>query len=293
MRILVTGGAGFIGSHLIETLQDCGHEVIGFDTRQMVSTAAFRLGDLLDLDDCMQATREVDVVCHLGAIGDVYLAFDQPALAAQANVVGTANIMDAALRNQVRKVIYASTWEVYGLPLYRPIDEAHPCNPDHPYNITKLAGEQLALAYDRLKGVNTLALRLGTAYGTGMRQNSVFHQFIRRALLGQPIVINGSGNQFRQFTHVRDIGRAFVLALESQTHGEAINVVSDTVTTIGQLAEMVIDLLPTSIEYEPARTGDIEPSIISSHRAEELLGWKATVVLQEGLKEIIEELTQS
>src|SRR5262249_9408920 len=177
-------------------------------------------GDLTRLDDLVSATAQVDAVCHLGAVGDVYLAADDPPLAATLNVVGTANVMEAARRNGLSRVVYASTWEVYGHALYQPIDEDHPCAPDHPYNITKWAGERLVLAYDRLKGVPAIALRLGTAFGPRMRPNSVFSLFIDRALRRDPIEIHGDGAQRRQFTHARDIARAFRLAVESDLAGE-------------------------------------------------------------------------
>src|SRR5437899_3183715 len=138
------------------------------------------MADLGDIAALADAFRGSNFVCHLAAIGDVYLAAEKPYLAAQTNVTGTANVCEAALKAGVSKLIYASTWEVYGKPRYEPIDEDHPCAPDHPYNITKLAGERLALAYSHLRdGVSVSALRLGTAYGTRMRPNSVFSLFIR------------------------------------------------------------------------------------------------------------------
>jgi UDP-glucose 4-epimerase len=173
MRVLVTGGAGFLGPHIVKSLEQNGHEVVVFDIKEPLTKGEFIAGDLASLDDCIRATRAIDSICHLGGIGDVYLAFEKPYLAASINVQGTANLMEAALRNRVGKVVYASTWEVYGEPRYEPIDEKHPTNPDHPYNITKLAGEHMALAYDHLKGARAVALRLGTAYGQGMRPNSV------------------------------------------------------------------------------------------------------------------------
>ena len=163
MRALVTGGAGFVGGHVARVVQNAGHEVLVFDQADVADMPAIK-GDLLNPNDVFEAVSGVDAICHLGAVGDVYLAFERPALAAQVNAVGTANIMEAAKQAGTRKVVYASTWEVYGEPRYTPIDERHPTNPDHPYNITKLAGEHLVRSYDKLKGVPTVSLRLGTAY---------------------------------------------------------------------------------------------------------------------------------
>jgi len=287
MRVLVTGGSGFLGSYVVSALREAGHSVVIFDI-QSPNSGDYIRGDLTSLDDLLIGTQGIDAVCHLAAVGDVYLAFDKPYLAAELNVVGTANLMEACLRNQVAKVVYASTWEVYGEPCYQPIDEAHPCNPDHPYNITKLAGERIALSYDRLKGVPTLCLRLGTAYGTRMRPNSVFCIFIARALRGEPLVIKGSGEQSRQFTHARDISYAFRCALESAVSGEVFNIVSPESISIRQLAEMVAERIPTSITYEEAREGDIASALVSSEKARLALGWEPAVGFSEGLSELVE-----
>lgn len=205
MRILVTGGAGFIGSHVVDALREANHDVVVFDLNPPPGSHYFVQGDLTNLDDLVRATQGIDYVCHLGGVGDVYLAFENPPLAAACNVMGTANLMEACLRNGAKKVVYASTWEVYGEPRYQPMDESHPCNPDHPYNITKLSGEQIALSYDKLKGVPVISLRLGTAYGTRMRLNSVFSIFIKRARNKEPLTIKGSGAQSRQFTHGKSV----------------------------------------------------------------------------------------
>ena len=286
MKVLVTGGSGFVGSHVVDALIAAGHEPYVFDLREPRS-GTFLRGDLTRLDDLVLATAQVEAVCHLGAVGDVYLAFNDPPLAAALNVVGTANVMQAALQNQLRKVVYASTWEVYGDPHYEPLDELHPCNPDHPYNITKLAGERLALSYDALKGVPVVALRLGTAYGLRMRPNSVFSIFIDRARKGEAITIQGTGSQSRQFTHARDIARAFVLALAADVHGSAYNIVASESISIRQLAEMVTAELPTEIVCTEARVGDVPPAMISSEKAAQQLGWTSGVNFRDGLRELL------
>lgn len=286
MKVLVTGGAGFVGSHVVSALLHAGHEPYVFDVHQPTQ-GEFVQGDLTRIEDILAATTGVDAICHLGAVGDVYLAFEDPVLAATVNVVGTANVMKAASHNRLQKVIYASTWEVYGDPQYLPLDEQHPCIPDHPYSITKLSGEQIALSYDRLKGVPVIALRLGTAYGLNMRSNSVFSLFIDQARKGQPITIQGSGHQSRQFTHARDIGRAFVMALGADVHGAVYNIVAEQSISIRQLAEMITDELPTEIVFAPARLGEIVSGVVSSEKAKNELGWRSLVPFQEGLRELI------
>jgi UDP-glucose 4-epimerase len=288
MKALVTGSAGFIGGHVCRHLLADGYEVTGFDLKEAgLSDVDEVTGDLLDLDALTSAIAGHDVVCHIGAIGDVYLAAEQPGLASAVNVTGTSNVAAAALHNDAR-VVYASTWEVYGEPQYEPVDENHPVSPDHPYNITKLAGEQMLLASHRLRGLSAIALRLGTAYGLGMRPNSVFEIFIRKALAGEPITIQGDGSQGRQFTHASDIARAFALATRSEAEGMAVNIVSPEMISIRQLAEQVVERFPTEVEFGDPRPGDVPPSYVSSARAQDILGWKAEVSFEDGMAELFE-----
>jgi UDP-glucose 4-epimerase len=291
MKVLVTGAAGFVAPHVADAFEKRGHTVIRTDIRadeekQIVSS------DLTSLDSMLKITKGQDIVCHLGGVGDVYLAFNEPYTAASANVMGTAVLLEACRQNGVKKVVYASTWEVYGEPKYQPMDEQHSCNPDHPYNITKLAGERLVLAYDALKQLPAVALRLGTAYGPGMRPNAVFSIFIRRAFGGQTITIKGTGQQSRQFTHVFDVANAFVRAAESTVHGEAFNIVSPEDISIRQLAELVAKKLPTDIVYEEARAGDVQTAAVTSEKAYKMLEWQPQVKFEEGLMALIDWYTK-
>ena len=277
MKVLVTGAAGFLAPHVAHAFRLDGHDVRLTDVRPGDGADRIVIGDFTDPSTAASVTQGIDVVCHLGGIGDVYLALEQPFLAASANVVGTVALLEAARSNGVAKFIYASTWEVYGEPVYQPIDELHPCAPDHPYGITKLAGEKLALAYDALKGLPVVSLRLGTAYGTGMRGNSVFSVFIDRAMQGEPITVAGSGDQTRQFTHASDVGRAFLLAATAPVHGEAFNIVASERVSIRELAELVVAEYPTGITHVPARQGDVPSATVSSEKAGRLLAWKPDV----------------
>lgn len=293
MRVLVTGAAGFLGRHVARRFRMEGHETTGFDTASADGEDFPSLrGDLLDLDQLVPAARGSDVICHIGAIGDVYLAAEQPALAAQVNVTGTTNVATAASRVGAR-VVYASTWEVYGKPAYEPVDEEHPCRPDHPYNITKLAGEQMLLAAGRLKDLPVLSLRLGTTYGLGLRSNSVFRIFVDRARRGERIVIHGDGSQGRQFTHASDVARAFVMAAESDLHGLSLNTVGTEMISIKQLAETVVDRYPTELTFGEARPGDVPTGHVSSAKIKRLMGWEPQVSFDQGLAELLDDARRS
>ena len=207
-------------------------------------------------------------------------------------MAGSANVGRAAAATGAR-VVYASTWEVYGEPEYEPVDEEHRCEPDHPYNITKLAGERVLLSLGQLEDVPVLALRLGTAYGLGMRPNSVFNIFMRKARDGEAITIQGDGSQGRQFTHARDISRAFVSAAESDVRGLALNTVSREMISIKQLAEVVSARYPTEITFGEPRPGDVPPSYVSSAKIEEVLGWKAEVDFEDGMAELLADFDRT
>ena len=287
MKGIITGAAGFLGSHVADVLAERGLDITGLDLADNPKHRTVR-ADLMEPDQLAAAFAGADFVCHLAAVGDVYLAGEKPWLAAQINATGTANVCEAALKAGVPKFVYASTWEVYGTPHYQPIDEQHPCAPDHPYNITKLAGERLAIAYGHLrKGLTVSALRLGTAYGTRMRPNSVFSLFIDKALRGESITIQGTGQQGRQFTHARDVGRAFAAAIERAENGSVYNTVADEFVTIRQLAELVTARIPTKIVYTEARQADVPTATVSNELIKRELGWRPEVPFADGLAELV------
>lgn len=290
MRALVTGASGFVGRHACRQLLAEGWDVTGYDLAAAEGEDFGVIhGDLLDLDALTRAARGRDVIVHIGAVGDVYLAAERPHLAAAVNVTGSANVAEAAGAADAR-VVYASTWEVYGEPEYEPVDESHPTRPDHPYNITKLAGEQLLLAAAELRELPVIALRLGTAYGRGLRPNSVFRIFLDRAKAGEPIVIQGDGSQGRQFTNAADIARAFTMAAGAgELHSEVLNIVGSEMISIKQLAEMVVEYHPTQLTFGDPRPGDVPPSTVDNSRAAAVLGWSPEVDFNEGLKRFIEQ----
>jgi UDP-glucose 4-epimerase len=293
MRAIVTGAAGFLGRHVARAFRDSGWDVTGFDLTEFEESDIRSVqGDLTNLESVARAVNGNEVVVHIGAIGDVYLAGERPELAARVNVEGTAYVIDAAVKNGSR-LIYASTWEVYGEPIREPVDESHPTAPDHPYSITKLAGESLVLAATHLNGLSALSLRLGTAYGTGLRPNSVFRIFLDKARSGRPITIQGDGSQGRQFTHASDIARAFELAAMSGESGSALNIVDHQTTTIKELAELIVQRHPTEVSFGPPRSGDVAPALVSADKAGDVLGWEPAVAFERGLDEFIDGVEEA
>jgi len=288
VRVLVTGSSGFLGQHVAADLRRAGFDVTGFDLRpQPDGSIPTIVADLCDLDAVRRACRSRDAIVHLGGIGDVDVATAQPELATRANVVGTTNVALASTEAGSR-VVYASTWEVYGPPQRQPVDESHGCDPGHFYGATKLAGEHMLSAARCSGGLATVVLRLGTAYGPGMRPNTVFSRFAAQARARRPIVVHGDGAQWRQFTHTSDVSRAFRLACEAGVDGAVLNIASDESVTIRQLAALVAGRYDVPIAFAPPRPGDAPPSRISSAAAARVLGWHAEVAFEEGLSALLE-----
>jgi len=290
-KILVTGAAGFLGSHLSDFLAGKGFDVIRSDVAlPSHAVGSWVRADLRDFGELKTATRGVDAICHLGGIGDVYLAEQRPELAMLVNAYGTVNLIRAAQLSQVNRLIYASTWEVYGKAQSEPVDEKHPCSPTHPYSISKFAGDLAAQYYDSEVPPSGVVLRLGTAYGPRMRSTAVIPAFVGKAMRGEAISVHGAGDQFRQFTHATDIARAFMLALEADRPGPIYNVVSEEKTRILDLAETIATRFGVDLELAASRPHDAPSVTVSSSLIGRDLGWRAVVPLKRGLDEFIESL---
>lgn len=296
MKIMVTGGAGFIGSHVVDAYIAAGHDVVVVDDlstgkRENVHPQArLHVLDLRDeaAVDAVIAQERPEVISHQAAKANVRESMVKPQLYAQVNCLGSLALLEAARRHGVRKVVYASTGgAVYGEPRYLPADEDHPIEPLDPYGASKHFVEHYLFIYRKHFGVDYTVLRYANVYGPRqdpLGEAGVVAIWTAQMLKGEPAVIFGSGEQERDFVYVGDIARANVLAL-TRGSGEIINLGSSIGTSINQ----VFDLLKASTGYAgerihgEAKQGEVFRSYITNARAKASLGWEPTISLPEGL----------
>ncbi len=293
MRALVTGGAGFIGSHLVDKLLARGVRVRIFD--MVVPThqkdVEFFHGSLLDLQALRMSLMDVDVVYHLAAIASVKDVFEAPHSAENINVRGTMNVLEAARRGGgVKRVIYGSTTWVYSDVKAPIVDEETPlAAPSHLYTATKVTSEYYCQCYNSLYKLPVTILRYGIPYGPRARDGAVVPIFVGKALRGEPLTIAGDGAQFRKFVYVEDLAEGNVLALKPVAANRVYNLDGTRKISIREIAEAVQRLIGgVKIEYVPGRSGDFSGKEISSARAKNELGWEPKTDFEEGLRRYIE-----
>lgn len=292
MKVLVTGGCGFIGSHVVDKLKDKGVDVRVFDMVMPTyrKDIEFYKGSLVNLDELRMALNGVEAVFHLAAVADVKDVFQEPHYSEAINVRGTINILEAArLNGSIKRIIYGSTTWVYSEANEQKVHENTPLNPpSHLYTATKLAGEYYCHAYSKLYGLGVTILRYGIPYGTRARDGAVIPIFVKKALNGEPLTLAGDGSQFRKFIYVEDLAEGNVLALKSIANDKTYNLDGKEKITIKQIAETIQKILgDVKIEYVPARSGDFSGKEVSSELAKKELGWEPKVNFEEGLKRYI------
>ena len=310
-RLLVTGGAGFIGSHLVDALVDAGHEIIVLDDLSVgkrhnfahhLGNARFQFveGSVLDARLVGELIAQVDAIYHLAAVVGVRYIVDNPVRGMQVNIRGTENVLEAAQRTGA-KVLVASSSEVYGKSTQVPFREEDNALlgatsvPRWSYALSKMLDEHLAFAYMRQTGLPTVAVRYFNAYGPRLDPKgygSVIARFITQALCGQPLSVYGDGLQTRSFTYVEDTVRGTIAAMTSDRGvGQAFNIGYPTEVTIVALADLVRDAVGTGVDvthipYERAFGTDFEEArrrCPDVSRARALLGFEASVSLSDGL----------
>ena len=299
MKILVTGGAGFIGSNIVRKLVELGHSVRvldNFATGQRdnlsgyIDSIEMIEGDIRDFWTVAKATKDIECIIHEAALPSVLRSIDNPLTTTEVNINGTLNLLEASRFNGVRRLIFASSSSVYGDSVENCKHEELKPRPKSPYAITKLAAEEYCLIFNQLYGLETVALRYFNVFGPRQNPNSqysaVIPKFIIKMLADEPPPINGDGTTSRDFTFVENVIAATILALEKHTAvGKVINVACNKAYTINDLVQSLNQIMGKSIrpQYLPEIKGEVKHSLADISRARELLGYSPAVDFNAGL----------
>lgn len=295
-KVVVTGGSGFIGSHVVDALADAGHHVTVIDhrVRPHRGDVSFEDVDLMDMSSVLSATRGAEHIFHLAAVSNVNYAYKYPVYTTGLNILGTAHVLEAARVNGARRVYLASTvWVYNGTPNGGPLDESVPFYLDgagHIYTSSKMACEMICHNYHELYKVPFTVLRLGIPYGPRMREELLIPIFVKKALNGEPLTIAGKGSQYRNFIYVRDLAEAHVLAMKDQGENQTYNLEGPQKVTVLEVAEGIRSVIGehVKIEFVPERPGDFGGKEVSAKKAWRELGWKTKVNFEEGLRTTVE-----
>lgn len=292
-NVLVTGGGGFIGSHLVTALAR-RNQVRVIDTfdeggrNRLPSDVLAVEGDVRDRTLVSEFVRDADVIVHLAGQVSVTQSFERPMESHQTNVEATLQLLELARREDAR-VVFASSAAIYGEPESVPVHETDPKRPSSPYGVEKLAADQYVRIYGERYDLPVVPLRYFNVYGPGAT-GGVVDAFVRRAVEGEPLVVQGDGGQTRDFVHVADVVRATMAAAATDQHGQAYNVGSGERITIRDLAETIRSRVDADVEirHEEPRPGDIRHSGASIERARSGLGYEPHVHLQEGVDTVVD-----
>jgi UDP-glucose 4-epimerase len=299
VRVGVIGGAGFIGSHVVDKLLEAGHDVTVFDImRPHRPDVRHVVADILDASRTTVALAgRYDALYLLAAVSDVNDVFHIPVESAQVNIMAVAHVLEAARRTGAGRVILASTTWVYALAEPDDVDEETPLHPDrvnHIYTASKLSAEMLCHAYHTLYGVDMTILRYGIPYGPRARLGTVLANFVSKALKGEPITIQGDGRQWRSLVAVEDLAIGNVAALQSAAKNETYNLDGPERVEIRRVAEKVRQFFPElEIQYADGRRGDLPPKVVSSQKAFAHLGWKPQIGFEEGAERYVKWVQKS
>ena len=294
MNIGVIGGSGFIGSHVVDKLVEHGHEVTVFDImKPQRDDVRHILIDITDLSKtCVALTGSYEAVYMLAAMADVNDVYKNPVEAGQINVLGAANVLEAARRCGIGRVILASTVWIYEITEPSEVNEDTPLilsKTKHVYTASKVAAESYCYAYQELYGQNFTILRYGVPYGSRARGGTVIALFVRKALNGEPLTILGDGSQYRNFIYVEDLAEGNVAALKERAINQTYNLEGARPITIKEVAETVKRLVGNiTIEYKEQRQGDYQGKIVSGSKVKRELGWEPEVDFEEGVKRYIQ-----
>lgn len=304
MDILITGGAGFIGSHLAKSMISKGHKVTIIDNFSngdlrniwnLISQKKLTLvkGDIRDKNILNDITINTDAIFHLAAQIHIDKSVLDPQETIDTNVTGTLNILELALKRDFEKIVFASTSEVYGTAQKDKIDENHPLCPQSPYAASKVAGDRLCHSYHQTYGLNVTIMRSFNTYGPFQKDTgygSVIPIFIKRVLNNKPPIIYGSGEQTRDFMFIEDAINAYNLILKNTTHGDTFNFGSGVDISVKDLAKKIIDLCGSNLEpvFVEQRAGEVMKLCADTSKAKKILGFEPKYTLDDGLKTYID-----
>jgi UDP-glucose 4-epimerase len=295
-RVLVTGGAGFVGATLVRRLVGGGHTVRVFDNYSTGDAsylagvdAELVEGDIRDAAELDTALAGLDAVIHLAAAGSVVMSVQDPVTNFDVNVVGTFQVLDAARRAGVERTVQASTGGALIGDAAPPVSELSLPKPISPYGASKLAGEGYAYAFAQAYGLRTVALRFANVYGPwSARKQGAMTLFFRAIHAGEPIVIYGDGSSSRDYTHVDDIARALELALERDVPGGTVlHIASGVETTVAELARLcsaAAGVPDHPVEYRPKRAGEVNRNFAAYDLAEQMLGYRPSISREDGIR---------
>ena len=298
MKALVTGGAGFIGSHLAELLIAQGHEVLVVDNltsgrienlQSVARHPRFRFAntDIRDPSSLQPLFEGVDWVFHLAGLADIVPSIEMPSQYYSTNVSGTFNVLECARRCGIKRFLYAASSSSYGIPDIYPTPESATIKPQYPYALTKFMGEELVLHWATVYKLPAVSLRLFNVFGTRSRTTgaygAVFGVFLAQKLNGRPFTVVGDGTQTRDFTYVTDVAEAFLCAAESNVSGEAMNVGSGNHYSINRLVE----LLRGDVEFIQKRPGEPDCTYADIRKIEKLLGWRSRISFEDGVRQML------
>lgn len=301
-RYVVTGGAGFIGSHLVDALLERGDDVVVVDNfatgreanlAEALRSPRCRLArlDIVAAGDALAgAFAGADGVFHLAGLADIVPSIERPDDYYRANVEGTFRVCEAARGAGVRRLVYAASSSCYGIPDVYPTPETAEIRPQYPYALTKELGERIVLHWAHVYGIDACSLRLFNVFGPRSRTSgtygAVFGVFIAQKLAGKPMTVVGDGTQTRDFTYVADVAAAFVAAMDAPQRGEAFNVGSGGTYAVNRLVE----LLGGDVVHIPKRPGEPDRTFADARKIERTLGWQARVSLEAGVARMLERI---
>jgi UDP-glucose 4-epimerase len=300
-KVLVTGGAGFIGSHLSEWLLKQGARVTALDNfddfypgkeanvKGLLGNDRFRLvrGSILDMELLQSLVKDADAVVHLAGQAGIRYCNEHPFKANEVNATGTMNVLVACHKSDVNKLVYASSSSIFGDPIRTPMDEQHPTNPNNPYGATKLAGEKYCTSFARAYGMDITCLRYFSVYGPRGRPDQVLYSFAEKAARGEPPVIYGDGSYSRDFTYVSDVVSATILALYSDSDGgRVLNIGYGKDFKMIDVAKKITTHYGGRYETRFAKQyqGDFSRTLCDNELAKRTLGWRPGVQFDEGLR---------